>query len=129
MFLQGHQQCLGFHQVGVYLAAVSKGTHSLLVGFPVVFDDQVPIMFCGISVAEFDHFTEFPFRVDVHERERYAAGVKRFFGQPHHYRGILADRIEHHRVAEFGSYFADDMDGFGFQRLQMGQVVCFHSVQ
>ena len=52
--------------------------------------------------------------------------VKGLAGQVQHDRRILADGIEHHRVAEFGHHFAHDMDAFGFKLLQVGQIARYH---
>ena len=43
--------------------------------------------------------------------------------QVQHDRGILADRIEHHRVATLGGDFADDVDALGFKPLEVGQTI------
>ena len=56
------------------------------------------------------------------------AGMEGLPRQMQHHRGILADRIEHHRVAALGGDFADDVDAFGFEPLEMGQTIGHENV-
>ena len=51
------------------------------------------------------------------------AGMKGLPRQVQHHRGILADRIEHHRIAALGGDFADDVDALGFEPLEVGQTI------
>jgi hypothetical protein len=53
----------------------------------------------------------------VQERERWLGRVERLHRQPHHHGGILADRIQHDRVVEFGGNHPEDVNAFGFQLL------------
>ena len=85
-------------------------------------DDQVEAAFGRHPVAELDHLAEFPGGVDVQQGKRRRGRVKGLAGQVQHDRRILADGVEHHRVVEFGHHFADDVDAFGFQLLQVGQI-------
>ena len=43
--------------------------------------------------------------------------------QVQHDGGILADRIEHHRMATLGGDFADDVHAFGFEPIEVGQAI------
>ena len=70
-------------------------------------------------VAELDHLAELPRGVHVQERERRLFGVKGLQGQMQHDGAVLADRIKHHRFFAFGCDFADDVDSFGFQLVEV----------
>ena len=37
------------------------------------------------------------------------------------HRGILADRVQHDRIAEFGGDFTEDVDALGLEAVEMGQ--------
>src|SRR5579883_1363217 len=71
------------------------------------------------GVAEGDHVTEFPLRVDVQQRKRQAARKERLARQVQQNRRILADRVEQHRAFRLGHRFPHDVDAFGFQRVEM----------
>src|SRR5260370_33477043 len=71
------------------------------------------------SIAKSDHFAEFPAGIDVEERKRRLGRKERLARQMQHDARILADRIEHHRVAELRHHLAHDADRFGFETLQM----------
>ena len=77
-------------------------------------------------VAERDHLAELPGRVDVQERERQPAGMKRLHGQADHDRRILADRIEHDRILELGRHLTDDVDALGLELTEVGEAVSAH---
>ena len=81
--------------------------------------DQVKSAFGGHLVSERDHFTELPRGVHVQKRKGGKGREKGLAGKVQHDCRVLADGIEHHRVAEFGDHFADDMDAFGFKLLQV----------
>ena len=49
-------------------------------------------------------------------------GVERLLGQMQHHRGILADRIQHHRIVGLRHDFTQDVDALGFKPLKMGQI-------
>ena len=76
---------------------------------------QVQLQPGGRLVAEADHLPEFPGRIDVHQRKRRARGIERLHRQMQHDGGILADRIQHHRIAEFGRNLAHDVERFSLQ--------------
>jgi hypothetical protein len=99
----------------MHFAAVGERADTAFIAFFVVINDQGPVVVYGVIIAEFDHLREFPFGIYMHKRKRYFDGIERFLGQSNHYRGVFSDGIEHHRIFEFGSYLADDVDGFGFQ--------------
>ncbi len=49
--------------------------------------------------------------------------------QPHHYGGVLADGIKHHRALELRGYFPQDVNALRFQGLQVGQSTGGHGVK
>ncbi|MCY1307910.1 hypothetical protein D9M70_578760 [compost metagenome] len=55
----------------------------------------------------------------MQQREGHATGIKGLARQVQQHRGILADRIEHDRALELGGHFAEDVDRFVLECLQM----------
>src|ERR1700720_1917791 len=49
------------------------------------------------------------------------AGMKSLHRQMQQHRGVLADRIEHHRLAELGRHLAHDINAFGLETLQVAR--------
>ena len=49
------------------------------------------------------------------------AGIERLLRQPQHHGRVFADGIQHHRLRELGSHFADDVDAFRFEGAQVSQ--------
>ena len=80
VFLQGHEQRLRLHKVGMHLAAVREGPYALLVCLLVVLDDEIPVMLAGITVSELYHLAELPLGVYVHLREGYFPRIKGLLG-------------------------------------------------
>jgi hypothetical protein len=83
-------------------------------------DDEIEAEALRHLVAEGDHLLELPRRIDVKERERQLGGVERLQREMEHHAGVLADRIEHHRVGELGDDLSDDRDRLGFEPPEMG---------
>ena len=63
-------------------------------------DDQIEAEPRCRRVAKRDHLAEFPGGIDMQQRKRQRRGIERLPRQMQHDRGILADRIQHHRLAE-----------------------------
>ena len=61
---------------------------------------QVDAGFGRAAVAERDHLAELPAGVDVQQRDRRLARRERLQQQVQQHRAVLADRIQHHRIAE-----------------------------
>jgi len=57
----------------------------------------------------------------VEQREGRRRWKECLFRQVQHHRRILADGIEHHRLFGLGHHLAHDVDGFGFETVEMGQ--------
>ena len=74
--------------IGLY--SVFSGFFFMIVGSGLVKQGiegfwPVSIILAGISISELNHLFEFPFRIDVHQRERHFAGSKCLFCQSHHH--------------------------------------------
>ena len=123
MLVQRLFQALGLHDVGVLGAAMGERVDALRHTFGVDVGDQLQAHFLDHLVAEPVHLLEFPLGVDVHDRERQLAREKGLARQVQHHGGILADRVQHHRVVELGGHLADDVDAFRLQLFQVRQFV------
>jgi hypothetical protein len=77
----------------------------------------------GAVVAEGDHFAELPAGVDVQQRDRRPCRVEGLEQQVQQHRTVLADRVQHHRVAELGGDLAQDVDALRFELAQMRQAL------
>ena len=104
----------------------SNGIDAALHAVLVDMHDQIQSEPLGRLVAELDHLPEFPGRIDMHQRERRLGGIEGLHRQMQHHAEVLADGIEHHRIAEFGRHLAHDVDDLGFQPPQMGRAATIH---
>ena len=71
-------------------------------------------------------FVEIVPGVDVDEREGHAGGPKGLAGEPGHDDGVLAAGEEQGGVLELGGRFAKDEDRFGFELIELAEVVVGH---
>lgn len=115
MLVQGLSQRLGFHHVGVNVAAVAKRSDVLFDAFGVGVGDQLELMLCGHFVAKRDHFFELPGGVDVHQREGQRVRRKGFARQMQQHGAVFADGVQQHRLIKLRHYFSHYMDSFGFK--------------
>jgi hypothetical protein len=86
-------------------------------------DDQLHAELGDALVAELQHVGEVQPGVDVHDREGDAGRRERLAGQLQHHDRVLAAGEEQHRALELRGHLADDVDGLGLQRLQLGEPV------
>ena len=84
-------------------------------------DDQPLAELGDAAVAKLDDLGEVVARVDVHEREREAAGAKRLLGQAQQHDRVLAAAEQQHRLRQLGGDLAHDVDRLGLELLQVGQ--------
>ena len=77
--------------------------------------DELEAELGGATVAERDHVAELPGGIDVQQRKRQLRRIERLQRQVQENRGILADRIEQHRVVALGDSLPDDVDAFGLE--------------
>jgi hypothetical protein len=59
----------------------------------------------------------------MQERKRRFGRIKGLHRQMQHHGGILADRIQHHRLGECCGNLAENMDRFGFKTLKVRQAL------
>ena len=89
-----------------------------------VFDvahDQFGLQFLGAEVAEIGHFGEVVAGVDHQQRVGDAADAEGLFGALEHHQRILAARKQQGGALEGSGHFAQDEDGFFFERVQVGR--------
>ena len=72
-------------------------------------------------VAKRDHLAELPGRVDMQEGKWRLGRIEGLHRQMHEHGGILAHRIEHHRLGEARGHLTEDVDRFGFEPIKMGE--------
>ena len=82
--------------------------------------DQFGLQLGGAAVAEVGHFGEVVAGVDHQQRVGDAADTKGFFGAAQHHQRILAAREQQGGALESRGHFAQDEDGFFFERVQVG---------
>jgi len=81
--------------------------------------DQFGAEFPGPGVAEIGHFMEVVAGVDHQQRVGDAARTEGFFRALEHHKGILAAGEQQGGALKGGGDFAQDEDGFFFQRVQV----------
>jgi hypothetical protein len=96
--------------------------------------DQLGAQLLGAAVAEIGHFLEVVAGVDHQQRVGDAARAKGLFGALEQHQRILAAREQQGGALERGGHFAQDEDGFFFQRVQVavaqvGEQLQFGSVR
>src|SRR5690606_22125139 len=82
-------------------------------------DQEVETEFIRHPVTKCDHLAEFPRRIHMQKWERRLCRIERLHGQVQKHRGILADRIQHHRLSEICRDLPHNVDRLGFQPLEV----------
>ena len=113
-------QGLRLHDVGVGRRRVADRVDAARQTLPVRMHDEVEAQRGGGAVAEGDHVAELPRRVDVQHREGRPLGKERLARQVQEDGGVLADRIEQHRLAELRRRLAEDVDALGLEQIEVG---------
>ena len=133
VFVERLLQAFRLHHLGMKRRAGIERIDAAPDAVLVDMHEQVEAEPLGGRVAELDHFTKLPCRIDMEERERRLRRIERLHRQMKHHRRVLADRIKHDRVAEFGRNLAHDVDALGLQALQVrrrrGAVEFCHACQ
>ena len=119
VFVQRLLKAFGFHDIGMFGAAVNERVNPHRHPFRIFMHQQFAAVGFSGTVAELVHFAEFPAGINVQQRERQSSWIKRFTRQMQHYAGVFTDGVHHHRVREFGGHLTNNMDAF---RLQLPQV-------
>ena len=118
--LERVEQRLGLEQAAAARRAQDERLRAFGDRFLVGVHDQPHAHLFGVPVAEVDHLLELVGRVDVEQREGNRPRVERLLREPQQHRGVLADRVEHHRPLELGDHFPEDVHAF---RLEHAQVI------
>ena len=120
VFVQGLLEPFGLHHIGIQRRTMGERIDSLPDTLFIDVHQQIKPVLGRHPVAEGNHFTKLPCCVYMHQRKRESGRVKGLEGQTQHYRGILADGIQHHRVCRFGCHLADDVYALSFKLAQVG---------
>ncbi len=118
-FVERLLQRLGLHHLGMQLRAGSDRIDAAREALRIGVHQQLEAITRRDLIAVADHVAEFPFGVDVQQREGRLRRIEGLEREVQHHPGVLADRVEHHRVAELGRDLADDADGFRLEALQV----------
>ena len=82
-------------------------------------DDEPDTELGDPPVAEVDGLGEVVPGVDVHDGERDLRRPERLLGQPQHDDRVLAAGEQQHRPLELGGDLAEDVDGLGFEQVEL----------
>ena len=123
---QGRLERVGFHQLRMTLAVFPRGNIQLEAVLIDVHQQLKPQLVADIFVTELDHLPELIGRVDVQQGKRGLRWVERLCGEMQQHGRVLADRVQHHRLAELGHNLSHDVNALGLKLLQVGQVVVGH---
>ena len=126
--VKGLLKCFGLHDLRMLFRTVGDGIDILRDAIGIRPDKKLEAKLLCHSIAELNHFVEFPARIDVHEREGNLAWIERFLRKTKHYGRIFPDGIEHDGILEFRSDFANDVNAFSFKLLQMCECIVFHGL-
>ena len=127
VFVQRLLETFGFHDIGMLGAAVNERVNPHRHPFRVFMHQQLAAVGFSGTVTELIHFAEFPAGIDVQQRERQGARIKRFTRQMQHHAGVFTDGVHHHRVREFGGHLTNDMDAFRLQLPQVSESFLVHN--
>ena len=86
-------------------------------------DDQPLAELGDAPVAVLDDLGEVVAGVDVHQREREAAGPERLLGQAQQHDRVLAAGEQQHRALELRGDLAHDVDRLGLEGAQVDELV------
>jgi hypothetical protein len=126
MQLERLLQALRLHDVGVEPAAMGDGRDAVAHALLVHMHDQIEPEPAHLAIAEGDHLAELPGRIHMQQGERRLGGIERLQRQMQHDRGVLADRIKHHRMAELRHHLAHDADALGLELAEIAGKVLLH---
>src|SRR5262249_37789935 len=80
------------------------------------------------AIAEFEHLLELVAGVDVKERKWKRPRIKRLAREVHKHAGVLADRVEQHRVPELRNGLAQNVDRLAFELAKMSPLFVHGSI-
>ncbi len=115
------EQRFRLQQPAAFLRAERERIRALVQRFLILVHDQFRADFARVGIAKLDHLRKLVAGVDVQQRKRNLPGKESLLRQPQHHRGILADRIEHHRPRKFRHRFPQNIDALRLQALEVVQ--------
>src|ERR1035437_10547687 len=118
-FVQRLTKAFGLHHLGVDRRARGYRRNAARKSLLIDVHQQIHSDARRRLIAERDHLTEFPGRIDVQKRERRLPRLKGPLRDVQQRARILAHRIEHHRIAEFADELAHNVDRLGFEPTQV----------
>ena len=121
MVIERLLQRIGLHDLGMQRRAGSDRIDAAREAVLVHMHDQIEPEPPRGFVAKRDHVAELPGGVDMQQREGEFRRIERLERDMQHDAGVLADRIQHHRLLELGNDVAHDLDGLGFKAPQMSR--------
>ena len=119
MFGDGFQQRHGLGRIARIRLRIAQAHGATLDRVFNRANDEALAQFGHAFVAEANDFCKIMTGVHVHQRERKFTGSESFFCDAQQDHRVLAAREQQGRVAAFGGHFTHDVDGFGFQPVQM----------
>src|ERR1700704_5306508 len=120
-FRQGVEKGFGLQQSAALLGAKRIWVGAACDGLFVSVNDQFCADLLGVRVSECDHLREFIAGINVQKRKRNSSWKESLLRQAQHYRGVFANRIQHHRAREFRDRLAQYVNALRFQDLEMVQ--------
>ena len=126
--LQGIEQGSGLQLVAGSIITRFLLYSSLVDAFLHATHDEFGSEFLGEFVTILDGFLEVVTRVDVEQREWNLRRIECLVGEICDYDRILATREEDDRTLELGSYFAEHVDRFCLQFLEMFDSLIIHNL-
>ncbi len=112
-------QGLGLHHVGMDRRAVREWVYAFFYAVRVGVRNQLETVLVHHALAERVHLPELPARVDVQQRERRLGRVERLHRHVQHRGAVLADGVQHHRLAALRDHLAHDLDCLGLEALEV----------
>jgi hypothetical protein len=89
-------------------------------------DDEAEVELLHLAVAVGDHLGEVVPGVDMYDRERQPLRPAGLDGEVEQYRRVLAAGEQEGGFLELGHHFTDDVDGLGFELVEMREPVRRH---
>jgi len=118
-FFDGFQQSVGLQGIAARVFARPVLQTLSVDGILDLADDEFFTELGRQPVAVFEHFGEIMTSIDVHQRKRKLAGAESLFGQFYERNRILAAGEQQPRSFELAGYFAQDVNGLGFQVIEV----------
>src|SRR5277367_3848474 len=122
-------QGLGLHHLGMDLAARGDWRYAARDAVGVDVNAKVEAEPLRRIVAKGDHLSKFPGRIDMQQRKWQRRGVEGLERDMQHRARVLADRIEHDRIAEFGDDLPHYVNSFRLKAFQVRRQGVRHGIR